>query len=27
LTNSTPLGRAGLIALRCDWDIDKVNGD
>jgi lipopolysaccharide transport system ATP-binding protein len=27
LANSTPLGRAGLIALRCAWEIDKVSGD
>jgi lipopolysaccharide transport system ATP-binding protein len=24
LSNSTPQGRAGLIAMRCDWEIDKV---
>jgi len=25
LANSTPHGRAGLIALRCNWEIDKVS--
>ncbi len=24
LTNSTPQGRAGLIAMRCEWELDKV---
>jgi len=25
LTNSTPQGRVGLIAMRCDWEMDKVS--
>ena len=25
LSNSTPLGRVGLIALRCEWEIDRVS--
>jgi hypothetical protein len=25
LTNSTPQGRAGLLAMRCDWDLKKVS--
>ncbi len=25
LVNSTPQGRAGVIAMRCDWEIDKLS--
>jgi hypothetical protein len=25
LSNSTPMGRVGLIALRCEWEIDRVS--
>ena len=27
LANSTPQGRAGVVAMRCDWEIDRVSGD